>query len=118
MIRVDAIWMSTPVEVQSAHHALDPVIQALRGRGAGEDATGGGHGGDKDLGARAIAQGHRGAGEVDEQLLAGTPVLAHRALEGLGEGLVGTAELGTVSQSRPTAWARPNVSTMSIIAPQ
>jgi hypothetical protein len=87
-------WAATPVEVQRAHHALDPVIQALRGRGASKDATGGGHGRDKDLGARAIVYGHRGAREVDEQLLAGTSVLAHRAFEGLGEVLVVTAELG------------------------
>ena len=93
VVRHDQLW-HTPVKVQRAHHALDPIVQALRWRGAGEDATGGGHGRDKDLGTRAIAQGHRGSGEIDEQLLAGTPVLAHGALEGLGEVLVVAAELG------------------------
>ena len=59
-----------------------PSTQSSR-RCAVEDATGGGHSRNKDLGARAIVYGHRGASEVDEQLVAGTPVLAHRAFEGL-----------------------------------
>ncbi|CAM3732644.1 hypothetical protein ROSA5918_05155 [Roseateles saccharophilus] len=81
------------VEVQRAHHAGDPVFQALRGRCAGEHTAGSGHGRDEDLGAGAVAERHRRAGVVDEHLFPSTTVLAHRALERGREGLVVLAEL-------------------------
>nr|ART89736.1 hypothetical protein [uncultured bacterium] len=81
------------VEAQRPHHALDPVVQALRRRGTGKDVAGSTHGGDEHLGTGTVDQPHGGAGKVDEQLLAGQPVLAHRALERLGKRLVVFAEL-------------------------
>jgi len=80
--------------MQRAHHALDPFVQALVRRGTGEDVARRGHCRDEDLDACAVAQGHRRAGEVDEQLLPGTPMLAHRSLERASERLVVLAEMG------------------------
>jgi hypothetical protein len=82
------------VEGQRPRHRAQPRAHALVGGGAGEGVARRAHGGDEDLGARAVGQFQRGAGVVDEQLLAGAPLLAHRALQGLGEGLVVLAELG------------------------
>jgi hypothetical protein len=81
-------------EGDRAHHALDPVVELLRRGGAGEGVAGSAHGRDEDLSATALAQPQRRAGVVHEQLLASTPVLAHRALEPSAEYLVMLAELG------------------------
>ena len=61
---------------------------ALIGDGPGEGATGCHHGRDEDLRTRAAGPGQRGAYVIDEQLLAGAPLLAHGAFEALGKGLV------------------------------
>jgi hypothetical protein len=47
----------------------------------------------EDVHPRAVRQDHRGAGAVDEQLLAGAVNLAHRAIQALGERLIVLAEL-------------------------
>lgn len=92
VVRHDQLGHPT-VEVQRTHHALDPVVQALRRRRAGEHVAGGGHGRDEDLRACPIAQRHRRSREVHEQFLAGAPVLPHGSLQGRGKGLVVLAEL-------------------------
>ena len=62
------------LERQRPGHRAQPGALALVGGGAGKGVAGRAHGRDEDLGARAVGQCQRGAGVVDEQLLAGAPV--------------------------------------------
>ena len=59
------------LERQRPGHRAQPGALALVGGGAGKGVAGRAHGRDEDLGARAVGQCQRGAGVVDEQLLAG-----------------------------------------------
>jgi hypothetical protein len=79
--------------VQRTHHAVDPVVQALGRVRASENAAGPAHVRDEYLRTGAVTQWHGGGSEVEEQLLAGAPVLTHGALEGAGERLVAFAKL-------------------------
>jgi hypothetical protein len=81
------------IKTQCACRRLKPIGHRFTGRGAGECVAGGAHRRNEDMGAAAIAQCKGGAGEINEQLLAGAVDLAHRALELLGKAPVVVAEL-------------------------
>ena len=82
-----------PVEGERARHRLDPILEPLCSGGPRKGVARSAQRRDEHVGVAAIEQRQPRAREVNEQLLAGAPVLAHRALEPGAEGLVVLAEL-------------------------
>ena len=80
-------------EAQRPADRPQPRAHRLVGRHAGEGVARRAHRRDEHLPAPAIGQRKRWPGVVDEQLLAGAVLLAHRALERLGVAPVVLAEL-------------------------
>ena len=81
------------IETQCPGAGTQPVEHGLAWGGAGKCVARCAQRGHEDVGAAAVGQAHRGAGEVDKQFLAGAVDLAHGTLEGLGVTAVVLAEL-------------------------
>ena len=95
-------------EFERQHLGADPVLGGLARGGAGEGVVRCAERGHEDLGLGDLAgdrvdDGHRAAGVVDEQLLAGDMDLAHRALLALGELAVLDAKTGVLVGQRVVA---------------